>query len=138
MERILRRSSVFAMICLLPIFALVVTGCGGGGGGGGGGTIPTTTSIVGVLQDTLTSHPITGRTLTVQGSPTIHTVTDGTGHFQLDGVPSSGTTVINIFESPGGFKDGSVTVDVGAATGNPKNVGTVLFDLSSNPPPPPL
>jgi hypothetical protein len=141
----LRRSRALLVIGLLPVLAFAA-GCGGGGGGGGGGeggnTIPTSFNMAGTLKDTATGIAVKGRVVSVKNDASHHATTDSTGHFVISNVPgadvaSNGFLTLVVAESSG-FVDGDVSANVGAASGDPRDVGTMDINISGSPPPPPL
>lgn len=121
--------------------AVLLAGCGGGGGGGGssstsgGGTSGGTATITGHLIDKTTTNVLPNRTVTVQGT-SLNGVSDASGNFAISSVPVTTITlsVVDSNKSPNGT-DGPI--DLSKVNGNPKNLGTIVLDVSGSAPPPP-
>lgn len=137
--KLARRRRLCAPILALLVMGLLA-GCGGGGGGGsssptggGGGNTggtpqPSTASITGVLQDKATSTLLPGRTVTVQGT-SLAGVTDGNGAFSIGNVPTS--SVVLVIVDAAGVSNGTYSVDIGALSGSPRNLGTIQLAVSA-------
>jgi hypothetical protein len=125
--------------------AVLMTGCGGGGGGGGssttggtttGGGSTQTVSVTGVLKDKTTGNVLPSRTVSVENT-SLSATSDSTGTFTIGSVPVESIT-LSIVDS-NGTSDGTATYNLSSYSGNPRNIGTVTLDVSSDggPPPPP-
>lgn len=130
-------AAALAVLC-----TMVFAGCGGGGGGSTppGGTPPgippaTTATITGVLQDQPTSTLLVNRTVTVQGT-TLSGISNSQGQFSIAGVPLSSITLI--IRDSNGAANGQYTVNVSTLSGSPRNLGTILLNVSGSVPPPPF
>lgn len=87
---------------------------------------PTTATMTGQVVDALTHEPLSGVTVTLQSSPSLHAISNATGIFTLAAIPP-GTQRVD-FSLPG-YAPSSITVDIAAGI----RVDIRSFPLSANP-----
>jgi CarboxypepD_reg-like domain len=132
------------------MIALSTSNCGGGGGGGSGSSpnssptpspapsasptptvSPATSTVSGMLTDSVTKQPLPGITVAVQ-STSLNAVTDTNGAFSIPGVPTGSQTLVFTNSVGGAVGTQAITV-----TGTTTNVGTITVPGQGNPPPAP-